>query len=65
MNTNADKTLDYLASAKYIVNTSVDCFNHCVEDFTRKDLIPLEKHCLEGCVSVKFGLYSATANNKT
>jgi len=65
MNTQTDKTLEYLASAKYIMNSGVECFNHCVEDFSRKDLLPLEKHCMEGCISVKFGFYSAVANNKT
>ncbi len=65
MNSSADKTIEYLASAKFIVGTTMECFNHCIEDFQRKELIPIEKHCMEGCMQIKFQTYSASANNRT
>jgi hypothetical protein len=58
------KTLEFLSSAKYIVNTASDCFNTCIEMTERKELIPLEKHCIEGCMSVRYGMFSQAANVK-
>ena len=60
---NNDRNLEFFSSARFILNSGVECFNHCVEDFSRKQLIPIEKHCMEGCMSVKFSIYSATAQN--
>jgi hypothetical protein len=65
MSTTTNKTLEYIASSKFIVDSAQNCFNHCIEDFNRKELIPLEKHCIEGCIAVKFGLFSSVANNKS
>ena len=64
MNTNSNKTLEFLSSAKFIVNSGLECFNTCVEDFETKGLVPLEKHCMEGCMQVKYGVYSSNANNR-
>ena len=58
------KTLEFLSSARFIIDTAQHCFNTCVEMSDRKDLIPLEKHCIEGCMSVKYGMFSQAANNK-
>ena len=58
------KTLEFLSSGKFIVNTAQECFNTCVEMSERKELIPIEKHCIEGCMSVKYGMFSQAANNK-
>ena len=61
---NANKNLEYIASAKFIVNSGLDCFNNCVNDFERQELIPLEKHCMEGCMSIKYGVYSSSATTR-
>ena len=58
------KTLEFLSSAKFIATTAQDCFNTCVEMSERKELIPLEKHCIEGCMSVKYSMFSQAANNR-
>ena len=52
------KTLEFLSSASYIANTAQECFNTCVEMSDSKVLIPLEKHCIETCMSVKYGMFS-------
>jgi hypothetical protein len=58
-------TIEYLSSAKFIVDSAKSCFNTCVEDTDRKSLLPIEKHCMEGCMSVKYSIFSTSANNKT
>ena len=35
---------------EFILNASVECFNHCVGDFTSNKVAVPEKLCVEGCV---------------
>ena len=56
-----NRQLDYLSTAKYLFDTSMECFNNCTTNFDTKDVIPIERHCAEGCIQLKLGLFSRTA----
>eukprot|EP00347_Sterkiella_histriomuscorum_P022916 403336669 len=62
MNTTSSvKTLEFISGAKQIFNQGMECFNHCVEDYTTNKVDAIEKHCLEGCMQVKINQYSSAA----
>lgn len=55
--------VDFQTSTKYFFDTAQQCFDHCIKDFSSKDMNPQEKECTQGCITKQLVVFSSLVQN--
>jgi hypothetical protein len=55
--------IDFQASTKYFFDTAQQCFDHCVSDFSSKNMSAQEKECTKSCFTKQMTIYGSLVQN--
>jgi hypothetical protein len=60
---NAGTFIDFQSQTKYFFDTAQQCFDHCVSDFSSKNMSAQEKECTKGCFTKQMTIFGSLVQN--
>lgn len=60
---NSGSLIDFQSQTKYFFDTAQQCFDHCVADFTSKNMSAQEKECTKACFTKQMTIFGSLVEN--
>jgi hypothetical protein len=55
--------IDFQSQTKYFFDTAQQCFDHCVGDFSSKNMSVQEKECTKACFTKQMTIFGSLVEN--
>jgi hypothetical protein len=62
---NSGTVIDFQSQTKYFFDTAQQCFDHCVGDFSSKNMSVQEKECTKACFTKQMTIFGSLVQNIT